>query len=271
MKLSFSTLGCPDWSWNNIIATAKDMGFDGIEIRGVENEIYAPAISVFNYKNIENVKSRLDSLNLKIICLTTACYLFDKERSRTVISEGKEYIDLAYALNVPYIRVLGDEAPQPGNDIDDSFVAQQLRILSDYASNKNVTVLIETNGVFADSNRLLKLIETVNRDNVRVLWDVHHTFRFFGETPAYTYNLLGKYICYLHVKDSVVNNEGKITYKMMGYGDLPLVDTIRILKENGYDGYVSLEWVKRWYSDLEEPGVVFMQYISYMKRKLRSI
>ena len=35
MKLSFSTLGCPEWSWNEILATAKDMGFDGIEIRGV--------------------------------------------------------------------------------------------------------------------------------------------------------------------------------------------------------------------------------------------
>ena len=47
MKLSFSTLGCPEWSWNEIIATAKDMGFDGVEIRGVGKELYAPAIKEF--------------------------------------------------------------------------------------------------------------------------------------------------------------------------------------------------------------------------------
>ena len=41
MKLAFSTLGCPDFSWNDIYSMAKDLGFDGIEIRGLGNEIFA--------------------------------------------------------------------------------------------------------------------------------------------------------------------------------------------------------------------------------------
>lgn len=44
MKFAFSTLGCPNWSWNEIFATAKDMKIDGIEIRGVGSEMYAPRI-----------------------------------------------------------------------------------------------------------------------------------------------------------------------------------------------------------------------------------
>lgn len=43
MKLSLSTLGCPGWSWNEIFATAKDLGMNGIEVRGVANEMFAPA------------------------------------------------------------------------------------------------------------------------------------------------------------------------------------------------------------------------------------
>ena len=39
MKLCFSTLGCPEWSFSDIISTACDMGYDGIEIRGVGNVI----------------------------------------------------------------------------------------------------------------------------------------------------------------------------------------------------------------------------------------
>jgi fatty-acyl-CoA synthase len=39
MKLAFSTLGCPDFSWNDIYSMAKDLGFNGIEIRGLGNEI----------------------------------------------------------------------------------------------------------------------------------------------------------------------------------------------------------------------------------------
>ena len=51
---------------------------------------------------------------------------------------------------------------------------------------------------------------------------------------------------------------------MMGYGDVPVFDALKVLKENGYDGTVSLEWVKRWNPDLEEPGIVFAHFMSYI-------
>ena len=35
MKIAFSTLGCPDFDWSDIYSMAKDLGFDGIEIRGL--------------------------------------------------------------------------------------------------------------------------------------------------------------------------------------------------------------------------------------------
>mgnify|MGYP000877083448 CR=1 FL=1 len=31
MKIAFSTLACPDSSWQDIYSMAKDMDFDGIE------------------------------------------------------------------------------------------------------------------------------------------------------------------------------------------------------------------------------------------------
>ena len=33
MKLSFSTLGCPRMSFGDILAIAKDLSYDGIEIQ----------------------------------------------------------------------------------------------------------------------------------------------------------------------------------------------------------------------------------------------
>ena len=41
MKIAFSTLGCPDFSWADIYSMAKDLGFDGIEIRGLGDDIFA--------------------------------------------------------------------------------------------------------------------------------------------------------------------------------------------------------------------------------------
>ena len=266
MKLSFSTLGCPEWSWNEIIATAKDMGFDGIEIRGVENELYAPGMKEFSQEQIQATQSKLRDLGLDIVCLTSACYLYDSEHLDTYIEEGKAYIDLATQLNVPYVRVLGDQNPQPSETVDDNIVADALNQLCAYASGKGVTVLIETNGVYADTRRLAKLLNTVSQKQIGVLWDVHHPYRYFQETPEQTYQNVGPYIRYVHLKDSILKEDGSLQYKMMGYGDLPIKEAVKVLRKNGYDGYLSLEWVKRWYSDLEAPGVVFMQYINYMKK-----
>ena len=44
MKISFSTLGCPRWSWREILATACDLGYGGVEVRGVGNDISVPSI-----------------------------------------------------------------------------------------------------------------------------------------------------------------------------------------------------------------------------------
>jgi L-asparagine transporter-like permease len=36
-----------------------------------------------------------------------------------------------------------------------------------------------------------------------------------------------------------------------------MADSVKTLLAQGYDGYFSLEWVKRWDTTLEEPGIVF--------------
>lgn len=271
MKIAFSTLGCPDWKWENIIATAKDMGYDGVEVRGVGSKLYAPDISAFSQENISKTKDKLKTLNVEISSLASHCYIFDKINIDTVMTEAYAYIDLAERLDVKYIRVLADKDPQPSENIDDDFVATNLSKLADYALNKNVKILVETNGVYACSDRLLKLVETVNKPSVAVLWDINHPYRYFNEDPAETYSKLKKYIEYVHVKDSAKQPDGRIAYKMMGKGDLPVEAVLKILKENNYNGFITLEWVKRWYSELEEPGIVFMQYASYIKRQWRNI
>ena len=42
MKLSFATLGCPKWTLEQIAANAKAMGFDGVELRGVDRRAHRP-------------------------------------------------------------------------------------------------------------------------------------------------------------------------------------------------------------------------------------
>lgn len=266
MKISFSTLGCPDWSWMEILITAKDLGYDGIELRGVGREIYVPRLDPFLPHNIDSTNKLLKEKNIDISCLTSSCYLFDKDRER-YLAEGKEYIDTAARLKVPYIRVLGDKDPEPKSNIDRNQVVEMLVKLGNYAQNNNVTVLIETNGIYADSKVMLDLMLEVNHPRVGVLWDIHHPYRYFGESIKETYSRLKEYIHHVHIKDSHFVEE-EIRYCLLGEGDIPVKDALKQLKEGSYDKYISLEWVKRWYYDLEEPGIVFSHFINKVREAL---
>lgn len=266
MKFAFSTLGCPDWLWEEIITVAADMGFDGIELRGIGSEIYLPHVKNFAPENIPALREELTRLNLEIPCLTTGAFLFDETKIEEAKKEVSDYITLAKALGTPYVRVLGDRNPEPG-PVNESLVEENLHELLPQAAKNNVTLLLETNGVYAESSKLARLLEKINHPHLACLWDVHHPYRYFEEPVQETYSTLKPWIKHIHIKDSLVK-DGKICYRMFGHGDIPLADVIKILSENDYQGYVVLEWVKRWCMDLEEPGIVFTHYLNAVKNML---
>ena len=265
MKISFSTLGCPRWSWQDIISTARDLDYDGIEVRGVGADISAPSIPQFADANIPSTLDKLARLRLAIPCLASEVSLHLPEAAKRTERETEAYVSLAGKLRVPYVRVLvGPPVPQPMGSVDEGFIREQAAKLGEIAGRGGVALLIETHGVFANTEKLAKLLEGVNSPNVAALWDIHHPYRYFGETPEATYANIGGYIRHTHLKDSVMEG-GHTRYAMPGFGDVPFEESVHLLQNKGYDGFYSLEWVKRWDLTLEEPGIVFAHYASLMR------
>ncbi|HOP93587.1 MAG TPA: AMP-binding protein [Acetivibrio thermocellus] len=268
MKIAFSTLGCPDFSWTDIYSMAKDFGFNGIEIRGLGKEIFAVKAQPFTESELPKTLKKLSELRLEIPCFSSGCCLKFSENAEKNYEEIVEYITLASKTGTPFVRVLGDLEPEPQGEVDDNVVIEALKKLAPIAEEKGVTLLVETNGVYSDTKRLCELLDNVASDAVAALWDVHHPYRFAGETPGKTVQNLGAYIKYVHIKDSVVEN-GKIHYRMLGEGDLPIDDIMMALRSINYEGYISLEWVKRWAADLDDAGVVFPNFANYMSRYIK--
>ena len=264
MKISFSTIACPDYSWVDIYSMAKDLGFDGIEIRGMGDDFAAYKAMPFTEANRPKTMAKLKALNIEIPCLSSGCCLKNREREAETIEELTEYCKLAQQINAPYIRVLADLEAAPNGEVDDAYVAQQLRKLAPIAEEYDVTLLVETNGVYSDTRRLRALLDNVGSHKIAALWDMHHPYRFAGESPEQTVANLGERIKYVHTKDSVME-DGKVVYKMMGEGDLPIQEMIEALKSIQYTGYISLEWVKLWMPNLLDAGVVFPQHAEFMK------
>ena len=263
MKLAFSTLGCPEFDWADIYSMAKDFGFSGIEMRGLGDDIFSVNAKPFRKDNLPKTIEQLHKKRLEISCLSSGCALKYADRKDETIQEIRTYIDLAAALHTPYIRILGDRTAAPEGEVDDSVVLEALQALIPYAEERGVTLLVETNGVYTNTARLRKLLNQIESDNIGALWDLHHPYRYAGETPEETVQNLGAYIKYTHAKDSVVEN-GKTVYKIMGEGDLPMDAIMRALRSINYEGYVSLEWLKRYAPDLSDPGIVFPHFARYM-------
>lgn len=268
MKLSFSTLACPDWSFREVYATAADLGYDGVEIRGVADQMYAPKIYNFTDEKIESAKAHFAKRALDIPLLTSGAYVLDNTDLESVKTEIREYSELAKKLGVKYVRVLMERTPAPEAIPDFEYLAKSYRELCGIAAEYGITLLTETNGFLSDTKVCRRFMDTVNAENMGLIWDVHHTYRFFNETPEETVANIGKYIKHVHLKDSVKGSNGKITYMLTGYGDFPFDEVIAALKGIGYDGYLSYEWVKRWSRELAEPGVALFQYINYIKTLL---
>ena len=275
MKIAFSTLGCPDFSWSDIYSVAKDFGFDGIEIRGIGKDISAVKARPFTDGQIDRTIATLERLGLEIPCLTSGCCLKFADKLEETKAELSEYIRLAVKLGTPYIRVLADLEPDPRGEIDDEYMARAIKEVAAEAKDTGVTLLIETNGVYSDTKRLRALLDKVNCREVAALWDIHHPYRFAHETPETTIENLGSYIKYVHVKDSIMEKgqDGKktIKYRMMGFGDMPIPGMLHALREIGYEGYISLEWVKRWAPEIDDCGIVFPQFANYMREHTEEI
>jgi sugar phosphate isomerase/epimerase len=54
-------------------------------------------------------------------------------------------------------------------------------------------------------------------------------------------------------------------YVIPGTGVLPLADSIRLLKANGYDGWLQFEHEKRWHPELPEPEEIFPAFVQWVR------
>jgi len=255
MKLAFSTIGCPGVSWQDMTAMAKDFGFHGIELRENEDNPINELL-----RALGNLKTG----KLEIACISTgSCMQCSDTQREHSIAESKEIIGLAGKLGTRYIRILADRTACGCNPLADDQVITAIRAILPAAEEAGVTLLVETNGVFSDTKLLAGYLAELASDHVGALWDLHHPYRLANESPAETVSNLGAYIKYVHCKDSVMES-GKPIYQLMGEGDMPFEQFFQALRSINYDGWLSLEWAKGYFPEMEEYGVVFPHYVNFM-------
>ena len=253
MNLSFSTRGWGDLSWEELLSSALDMKFTGIE---VYNLFKFPEMmdrgGPFHKHKIAATVRQLRDLKLTIPCIDTSMDLSESHDAGDAISQ---MMALAKDLKVPYVVgwASGD---------NEEMLRSNIEKLLEIAEDTGVCLLMKTSGIFADTARLRSLLESYASDYLGALWDMHHPYRDFGESADATIKNLGTYVKHVHLRDS----DDADTYNLIGEGNLPVADMMRALSSINYDGFISLEWKPEWMEELQDREVIFPHFVNYMSR-----
>jgi sugar phosphate isomerase/epimerase len=269
--LAFSTLGCPSWSWKTILESADRMGYAGIELRGVAGEMDLPKVPELQGTRLSATRKDLAALGIVVTDLGASAVMHEKDAAAREkhFDEGRRFIDLARELGTPYVRMFGDKLP-PGEPKDEVIerVVDGFQQMAAHARAAGVTVLIESHGDFTSSGDLAAILSRVGSPQFALLWDAHHTFVAGKERPADTYAKLGKWVRHTHLKDSKPEGADR-RYCLLGQGDVPVKEQVKVLVSAGYKGYYCFEWEKKWHPEIEEPEVAFPHYAKTMAQYLQ--
>jgi len=271
-KLSFSTLGCPDWDLDKILSFAKDNGYSGIEFRGLQRQMDLTKCPEFSQGNIKGTLKKFSDKNLRIVNLgsSAALHHVDPAERKKSIEEGKSFISLASDLNCPYIRVFPNNLPKDRDKNETlNLIAQGLIELGEFARDKNVMVLMETHGELVYTADIEKVMTLANHSKVGLVWDFVNMWAVTKEEPGQMYDRLAKFIHHTHIKDFKLI-DGKIRYVPLGEGETPIVKAIDLLSKNHYDGYYSFEWEKLWHPEIEAPEIAIASYSKTLLKNFKN-
>ena len=268
--IAFSTLGCPSWTWKTILENADRYGYSALELRGIAGEMDLPKVPEFIGTRLAETKRDLAALGLVVSDLGASSRMHEKDPAVRAqqFDEGRRFIDLAKAMGVKYVRMFGDRIPE-GETKDEVMkrVVEGFRTMADYARPAGVTVLIESHGDFTRSADIEGILTSVASPQFALLWDAHHSFVAGKEQPADTFAKIGKWARHTHLKDSKPQGADR-RYVLVGAGEVPVKEQVRVLAAAGYKGLYCFEWEKKWHPEIEEPEVAFPHYAKTMAEYL---
>ena len=271
-RLGFSTLGCPKWPWATVLEQASTLGYQGIELRGLEGEMDLTKRPEFSALRIAETRRSLADRGLVVSDLGASAKMHERDPAKRAaqLDEAHRFINLAHDLGVPWIRVFPDEyLPDESHESTQQRIGETLAQLGTFANGSGVGVLMESHGTLTDSPSIVAIMKAAGgAPNVGLVWDTHHTVVEGHEKPADTWAALGKWVHHTHIKDSVAQGNDR-HYVLLGQGTVGVQAIVQALVQGGYDGFFGFEWEKAWHPDIDEPEVAFPQYIQTMKKWLQ--
>lgn len=243
----------------DVIHRAKQMGFDAIEFSTL-NVPEGQDLADFAAR----VKEECDLHGLRIVNYAIwADFLNPPSGSwQDEVERLKAEVKVAKILGSPSIRhdaSWGYKKTTAARGFYDALpiLTKGCRAITEYAADHGIKTMVENHGFFVqDSDRMEALVNGVDHPNFGLLIDMGN-FLCVDEDPAQAIGRLLPYAFHIHAKDFHVkpgngHNPGQGWFQsragnylrpaIIGHGDLPILQCIRLLENFAYEGILSIEF-----------------------------
>ena len=246
MKFSFKTDMVPDLTFEEVCNTARDYGFSGFEICGID--VSAAVGGLFDPYSAAGARRKLVNRHISVPVLYCPEAVGEAADTKLI----KKYIETAGYSAIPFVRVtISDKAGLPD-------IKQLLDPVIPLTEELGVTLLFSTTGSYSDTSKVIELINMFGCGSVGASWDIAETFFTARETAEKTIQTLGAYICNVHIGD---RSDGRSV--LTGDGELPVDEFLFALRSLNYEGFICVDEN----DEIKNTDIVFTHFVNFMNRK----
>lgn len=226
IKFAFSSQISPSWDFADLLAKAKELGFDGVTLTAAVDD---PAAR----------RKQLVDAGLKVASIASRITpTLSKAQDQQLRTNVRQLINQAAELGAASVRVL-DPLGRTGQSRADLIerTAEWLLPLADDASKAGVMLLVQNANALNRSRDLWALLDYSVHPSLGAAWDQAAAW---PETPALSIPTLNARLVLPILRD-VTMVEGAAQWKNLGEGQLQVESALQRLKGIGHRDWVSFE------------------------------
>ncbi len=282
-------MGTPECSVPEAIDLFARLGMEGVE--AIVHDEYRSAIRTdLPPAALREVRRRAEGQGLRFAALTPYATDLNSPDPRVAAAHQElllRTIEMAHELGAGCVRTYaGRETGGPGRGERLCRLVDAVRGPAEVAARVGVRLGFENHfNTLADSAKAtVEAVAAVNHSAFGIVYDQGNLTMLGAEDYRETIPLQAPYLVHVHVKDlrfkdkppettsgrvEALPADAKPTISVpVGEGILPWRKIIVELKRTGYDGWLSIEYERRWYPDLLPPAEIGMKAGADLVRRI---
>lgn len=233
-------------------------GFKYIEIATVRNwtEHVMPE---WTPEKIQHVKDKIKELGLTCIAMSGHCDLSDPER----LNDFRKNMALAHELGCEWIISSTGEAHfMTGEEGTEEKLIENLKALVPDLEKYDLKLGIETHGAnYGTGEAVARLVKGAGSDRIGVNYDTANIVFWGKSDPSVDLKTCVKELNFCHLKDKI-GMDSSWNFPAIGAGELPLIDLMQYMQDNGYTGPYSIEIEYDEEFDMREKREGDLEYVN---------